>query len=836
MHYRTLLIVVALFLSTLGVAKSQTTNFTIKGILVDSTTNEAIPYATVKISQKATPKKPIKAVPTDDNGKFSLSINQPGDYILSAIFIGKKDYTKEISLGSQKNIELGKIVMADNSTLLSSVTVSAARPIVQVDLDKITYSMEDDPDAQANNVLEMLKKVPMITVDGEENIQLKGSSSFKIYMNGKPSNMITNNPKDVLRSMPANTVKNIEVITDPGAKYDAEGVAGIINIITQRQTSMDGFTGTVNARAGSYDSYGGGIYAMAKYGKFGFTGNYNISKYGGTPTKSNSYREIYESINSRFLTQRGTSKNKGLSQFGTGELSFEIDTLNLINVTFDRYNSDIKNRSSSLSETLSADNVKTQSYNNFGSGKTTWGQTMIGADYQRTFNKKDQLLTSSYRYSYNPNNSNSTNMYKGIINYPDSTMRQHSDASMKEHTMQIDFTTPFGKMGKQHALEVGVKYIIRLNNSNSGYDYMDMLDNEWIALPPKAENDFKHRQDIVSAYSGYSFKLDKWGFKAGLRYEATWLKAEFPIDTQRNFDANYSNAVPSATVTYQLRPTQTLRAGYNMRIWRPSIWQLNPYENTSNPMYISQGNPNLDAEKSHNLNLNYTYFNPKFNMNANLSYRFSNNGIQSITDIIDYGDYKDVSYTTYYNIARNRNLNLSLYANWSPNPKFKIYTNLSGGYISNRTVGHDKKLSNSGFRANIYLGGQYTLPWDINFSVNGGYFGPSPQLQGKGTTYRYHSFSIQKNFMNKKLTVRAFMSNPFKTSMTIKRTVEDPSFYSLNEFESRQRNFGVNVSFKFGELKARIKKVARGIHNDDTNGGGGGSQAGQGGESGGGGQ
>ena len=255
-----------MFISVLSYAQpASMVNVLIKGQVVDSLTNETIPYATVRFAEKSDSTL-LKAFATDDNGKFQFSINKAGEYVLSVEYLGKNPIEKNIIIDEQKALDLGKILMTDNSQLLSEVVVSAQKPLVQVDLDKIVYSMESDPEAKTSNLLEMLKKVPLVTVDGNENVQLKGSSNFKIYLNGKPSNMIMRSPKDVLRSMPANTVKDIQVITDPGAKYDAEGVTGIINIITQTNTSMGGYTATLNGRANSR-GFGGGVYLSMKYGK-----------------------------------------------------------------------------------------------------------------------------------------------------------------------------------------------------------------------------------------------------------------------------------------------------------------------------------------------------------------------------------------------------------------------------------------------------------------------------------------------------------------------------------------------------------------------------------------
>jgi hypothetical protein len=242
-----------------------TTGIIVRGQVVDSLSQEAIPFATVMIYNEQQKTTPVTVGATDDKGFFQLGLKKPGAYSLSVEFLGKNKVFKSFTVESGQNLDMGKISMSDNTNQLKEVTITAQRPLVKVDLDKITYSMDQDPESKTNNLLEMLKKVPMVTVDGEENIQVKGSSNFKYYINGKPSNMLSNNPKDVLRSIPANTVKNIEVITEPGAKYDAEGVAGIINIVLQGQSSLGGYTVSVNGSANSLGFWGGGTYFSIKY-------------------------------------------------------------------------------------------------------------------------------------------------------------------------------------------------------------------------------------------------------------------------------------------------------------------------------------------------------------------------------------------------------------------------------------------------------------------------------------------------------------------------------------------------------------------------------------------
>lgn len=818
-----------IFSSVSAQTSSNATNVVIKGQVLDSVTHETIPYVTIKITDKETPPKLLKAVATDENGKFQFTIDQQGDLIFVSEYIGKKTVSKPIEAGSTKRIDLGTVLMSDDAHALSEVVVSVQKPLVKVDLDKITYSLEDDPESQTNNVLDMLKKVPMVTVDGEEKIQLKGSSNFKIYLNGKPSNMITNNPKDVLRSMPANSIKNIEVITDPGAKYDAEGVAGIINIITQKNTNMGGYTATLNGRVDDRGAFGGGVYLQLKYGKVGFTGGYNYYEYKSPRGASSFYQEDLNNNNLKYMTQSGFSKDNGNGQYGNGELSFELDTLNLINVGFNRYLGDNKSRNEQFVEMLNSDRIAQYRYDLDSRSKGNYGGTDVNVDYQRTFSKKDQLLTASYRFSLSPNDRKSNNIINPIENTPPETAEtnnQFTDAEMKEHTFQTDFVTPFGKI---HSIEAGVKYIIRLNESNSGYDRLNRNTNEW-ENKPQLYDKFKHEQDILAAYGGYSAKFQKWGIKTGLRYEATWLDAKFPKDESMNFKKDYSNLVPSATLTYQLKPTQNFRLGYNMRIQRPGIYQLNPYEDSSNPNSIRKGNSELDAVKSHSINLNFGSFGKSLNLNLNMAYNFENNGIEDITTIEN-----GISTTTYRNIGKKKSIGLYGYINWNPTDKIRIYSNMEGGYVDikgNINEWTNKRLSNNGFTGSIYGGGQYSFPYNFKAYLNSGYFGGWVDLQGKSSSFFFHNLSFSKGFLNDRLQLRAYAQNPFKKDNHFKNTINNNIFYSQRQSTYRIRQFGISVSFRFGEMKAQIKKAQRGISNDDNMGGGGqsGNQGGQGGQ------
>lgn len=244
-----IILLVASLSFTAKAQKAVQGQFSVKGVLLDSLSNEGEPYSTIRISLKNNPAKPVKLAVTGADGRFDERLAVPGTYLIHFTSVGKSPVQKEFSISAnRRNVDLGKILIAEATEMLKGVEVVAQKPLVKAEIDKVTYSIEDDPDSKTNTTLEMLRKVPLVTVDGEDKIQVNGSSKFKVHVNGKPNNMMSNNPTEVLRSMPANSIKSIEVITEPGAKYDAEGVAGILNIITIG-AGMEGYTVTLNGGA-----------------------------------------------------------------------------------------------------------------------------------------------------------------------------------------------------------------------------------------------------------------------------------------------------------------------------------------------------------------------------------------------------------------------------------------------------------------------------------------------------------------------------------------------------------------------------------------------------------
>ena len=794
-------------------------DFVVKGQVVDSLTLETVPYATLSIASASNPQKPLQLLACDIDGNFEASLKSAGKYILSMQSIGKHPAKKAFTLTRRKPVlDLGHLYMTDDTQQLGEVTVTAQKPLVKVEIDKLTYSLQDDPESQTNNTLDMLRKVPMITVDGNDEIQLKGSTDFKIYVNGKPSNMLNNNPSDVLKSMPASSIKDIEVITDPGAKYDAEGVGGIINIITTKN-AFEGYTGTVRANASTLGRFGGGAYVSAKFGKFGITANYNYN-YDNSPwSESSSIREDYatNSRNAGFLNQSGRSKRQGPFQFGYLEGSYEIDSLNLLTVGANLFRGKATNKTEygvEMFDIIGGDRIPSYAYDRHSRSTSIFGSTDVNVDFQHSTHKKDELLTFSYRFSQSPNDNES---YTELLNVEDYYLADDypqwniNDAATTEHTLQVDYTTP---TWENQTLELGAKYIFRGSDSETQQQYYrDSLQN-WETIYD-ANSDFRHNQHTYSAYLGYTVNIDKFGIKAGVRGEGTSMNAHFANAPEMDFTANYFNVVPNITLSYKFDMAQQIRVGYNMRIRRPSIWNLNPYRDETDPENISYGNPNLDPEKSNRIHLNYSYFNTKFNMNANLSYRFQNNSIEEIVLMNN-----NISETTYDNIGSTRQAGLSLYLSYTPIELVRFIFNggLNYSYMKNM----DTDIANKGWNGRMFTGVQFTFKNDWRLDLRGGYFSPRISLQGSRSPMYFTDFAINKSFLKKKLTVSLTARNPFWKHIKMESTTEDPAFYMLSTNYMKARDIRISVTYRFGTLKNAVKKAVRGIRGDDDGGGQGG--------------
>lgn len=832
------LISMALILMLALCAKAQNTqhSYTITGVVADSVTHEGEPYATLTIARADSAAKPVKQALTDIKGRFSISSSGTGSYLLMVRSMGRKPMQRAYTVdATTRTIDLGTLLLQDGGNQLETVEVVAYKPLVKADIDKIAYSVEDDPEANTNTVIEMLKKVPMVTVDGQDNIRVNGNSSFKIYVNGKPNNMMTKNPKEVLKSMPASSIKKIEVITNPGPKYDAEGVGGILNIVTEGK-GPEGYNATFSGRANN-SSYGGGLYATVKQGKLTMSVNYNASS--NHSPKGYTYSDRSQIGTDGTVTSStvadGYTKGHSLWQGGDIEASYEIDTLRLITGSFSlsKFTSKRDALNTAFS-TVPATGQRLYGYRSPSHSKENWDDYSASLDYQRSFSVKDRLLTLSYRLESSPSTSDSRYLYTDREAADDwqtfidrmRDQRMDGDENTMEHTFQIDYTTPFAK---HHTWEAGVKYILRRNKSDNDRYNLGTGDKDETYDSDNSSH-YRHHNDILAAYTGYGLTLDKWSARLGLRYEHTLQKVEYLLGRGTNFHKNFDDLVPSARLGYKFSDATNLSLGYKMRINRPGIWYLNPYLDDRIPDAISQGNPNLDTEKSHAVDLQFSSYNSKLTYTLTGTYQFVNNSIESVDRLVNDRNIeglpnptgKDVIYSSYANIGHIQYAGLMAYANWTPITNTRITLNGSVGYSH---MSDGQSLRNHGWCTNIDASLQQTFAKTWIFNASYYVQTPQPTLQGKDARYQWYNFSLSKSFMDKRLTLTAYIINPFGKRYFCYRseTVAD-NFRTTASSSWCQLYYGVSVRFRIGKLKASVKHTERTVENNDVKQGGGGGK------------
>lgn len=790
--------------------------YQIKGVATDSISNKTIPYCTITVQST---KGIIKRLASDANGLFEFTLDSLGKYDVIVQSIGFITIKNIITIdGKSRKTDLGSLKLSPGTEVIGEVAVVAQKPLVRTEVDKIIYNLEADPESKTSNALEMLRRIPLVTVDGEDNIQVKGSSNFKILLNGKNSSMLSQNPKDVLRSLPANTVKDIEVITNPSSKYEAEGTGGIINIITSKK-QLDGLMGGVNAGVDTRGGYSGGLYITSKIKKFGFSMNYGYNDFRQPKNESSSIRENFISTTNRYSESTGFNKDQGTLNFAMGEASYELDSLNLISFSFWGYTGTYGVNGEQSTSDYDLNHILSRKFTNINTSSNNRGYISGNIDYQRTFKKPDKTFTISYKLDRMPQKSDGENRINGQLNYNSYRQRSANDASGTEHTLQVDYYDPITKM---HQIESGLKYILRQNISDSEIQLYDAQQDAWIRDVSR-NNNLDYDQHIIGMYGGYVLKLKKISIKTGLRLEATINDGAFKSVKDTTFTNRMVNLIPYLTLSKNLEKGQSLKLSYTQRLSRPSIYYLNPYINDTDPLNINFGNPNLDAEVSHTFDLSFGKFSGKYNFNLSTNAALTNNSIESLSTISPTG----VRTTTYNNIGKNQRFGAYLYGSYRPGTKFNLSINAGTDYTILES-NDGRNLRNEGFNYSGSLNIRYTAWKNGTISGYGGIYSPRIMLQGQSSNFWFTNINFSQELFDKKLTASVSISDPFRSKTKYKSSFYDNTFNQTNISSFTNRMVRINLSYRFGQMKGEIKKAKRGIKNDDVKSGGSSSGGGEG--------
>ncbi|MBN8824701.1 MULTISPECIES: outer membrane beta-barrel protein [unclassified Spirosoma] len=800
-----LVLLILLLCYHIGIAQKQSEAYSVRGIIADSVTHKVMTFITVNLLKA--PNTVLKVDYSKEDGSFSFVGLEAGHYSLAMVGVGYTTKRMAINLTDSlhKTIDLGMVPLGSAMVGLQEVVVTGTKQIVKQEIDRITYDLQADPESKVVNVLEMMRKVPLLSLDADNNILLKGNSDFKILINGKPSSMMERSYKDILRTMPASSIERIEVITSPPAKYDAEGLAGIINIITAKKLD-NGYNGSVNINE-RFPNGGPGLggSVSAKLGKFGISAFGGANLYTNLPVRGGIQR-LATGLQPTTLLQEGTTESKNRTAYLGYEMSYELDSLDLISAQFNLNGNRSEGYTIQTSSLMNSD-VRFQGYklenNNTGNGNGV----DASVNYQRGFRAdKNRLLTFSYRYLSYGSQQNADLHISDRLNYIMPDYRQVNDQRFAEQTFQVDYVHPV----KKHQIEAGLKGILRANKSDFQYAVVDSITGQYSILPG-ISNRFRNTQNVFGAYTTYQYALKNWGIKAGMRIEQTVIDADF-MSVDSRVKRTYINLIPSVSINRKFRNNSGLILSYTQRIQRPGIYQLNPFVDRSNPNFERTGNPDLRPALVNDIQLTFSG-SGKIQLNTGLGFTFFRDLIFPVSV---YDSTTNITRTSYGNTGTAKlpslfvNVNLPITKRWNMSINSRVAYGIVQGVVNGVLI------KNEGFMYQASLSTSYKLPKDWRLTANLQPNGPGINLQGATNRIISSSFSINKDLVKDKLSVSGSIHNPFRKYRENLSTTSGPDFQQTSFRWDYFRSFTMSLNYKFGKLRESIKKNKRGIRNDDV--------------------
>ena len=778
----------------------------LSGTLTDSLTAAPIPYANAVLKDG---EKLISGTAADDKGNFELPNLPLGNYTLELTFLGYHAKRIPVALtAAQPTLQLGKIQLSSDSKMLAAVEVTAMKALVEDKGDRLVYNAENDASNAGGTAADVLRKVPTLTVDLDGNVQMRGNSNIKVLVNGKPSGMMARNLADALRQMPADVIKSVEVITSPGAKYDAEGSAGVINIITKK--GLQGFNGSTTASIGNLN------------GSLGTNLNYRNNKIG-ISLSANGYQyrnkwdseavrtALAEGVPVSVLTQITRSDNTATGGYGEMSIDYDPDSTSRINFSANVWGGDHPNNSSLLSRLADPSGREQQSFRSERRYSNPFGNGQLDLGYTKTF-KPDQEFSLLTQYSRMPDNYfYDTDIYSGA---DEVTYRQHSTnySRNKEYTIQTDYTHPFKLPGRRDTtslkLEVGAKAIRR--DIGSEFRIEQSLDGRSpLVLDPTQSNDFNYFQRVYSGYTSLHLNTkSKWNANMGLRLEHTNIDGDF-ASTGTSLSNQYTNLIPSVTVSKGIK-SHTLKMSYTQRIQRPLIWYLNPWVDASDTLNLRTGNPYLDPELNHAVELGYSLNTDKgLSVNSALYWRYTDNAIEYVTTVNQEG----ISLSLPENMAQRKTYGWNLNLAGQINKNWRMNGGADLRYLDLKSPGQN--LQNDGLVWSLNLNTTYKLPKNYSLQANGNHGSGWINLQGSNSGWRWYSIAAKREFWDNKASLTLGVNNPFSKGFRQTGHRSDPTFVSEDESFIYNRSARLSFEWRFGQMSNDRGKRSKKISNDD---------------------
>lgn len=786
---------------------------------------------------KSNNKDLVEGTITDSKGRFIFKSIVTGNYILKISFIGFE--SKEIILSTNKfepNFQNNNIYLNTDSKLLEEINIKDEKAIYETRIDKIVYNAENDLNDAENDATDVLRKAPLLSVDLEGNVSLRGSKNIKFLVNGKASSFFSSDVSTALQMIPADQIKKVEVITSPGAKYEGEGDAGIVNIITKK-TIIDGYNATLNTMIGSKVTRNGFSLNLGK-GKFGLSSRANF--YGSWPGRigKNTYTRYdweniidNDTINLNQLFQNGKTENYYQGYRGSLNAYYDFNDYNSINssLSFGGRTSPSKKENSVNYINSTVDSLSYLS--DYLSDKTDRSLNIEWTtDYTKKFKDNDERELSFAIQLGGDINDGNTIIDENINSILRSTYNQN-DEKVIEETFQVDYSHPLGKSksidknsndsrknnfsnkakvkkwrGKKsnsNKIELGVKII----NRDREMVYSNQLNNIY-----KSSEKFDYNQHVISSYVSTEISMKKgFGLKTGVRYENTQSSGNWKNNSESPFKNNYGNLLPSFVISKSFSPMRSIKFSYNQRIRRPSVRNINTNENFDDSRNFTVGNPQLKPTRSEQYEFTLNSFGKILQGSTQLYYKHSNDVIESFLDTIQNGS----SISTYKNIGETRQLGISFFGSMRLNKltlrgSFDLY-NYSGKDIS---LGYEE-WTESVVLYSYYFGGSYNLGKNWKAETFGFFRSPTQTIQGTSTSFSMISFGINKAFKNKRGSIGIRIIEPFNKNKIFETDLSGEFFSQSSITTTPFRSFGISFKYTFGKLNFKDSKKKTNINNDD---------------------
>lgn len=779
----------------------------------------------------------IEGTITDSKGRFNFKNIITGDYILKISFIGFE--SKEIIFSTNKldpNFQDNNIYLNTDSKLLEEINIKDEKAIYETRIDKIVYNAENDLNDAENDATDVLRKAPLLSVDLEGNVSLRGSKNIKFLVNGKASSFFSSDVSTALQMIPADQIKKVEVITSPGAKYEGEGDAGIVNIITKK-TIIDGYNATLNTMIGSKVTRNGFSLNLGK-GKFGLSSR--ASFYGSWPGRigKNTYTRYdwtnindNDTINLNQLFQNGKTENYYQGYRGSLNAYYDINDYNSINSSFSFGGRTSPSKKENSVNYINS-TVDSLSYlSDYLSDKTDRSLNIEWTtDYTKKFKDNDDRELSFAIQLGGDINDGNTIIDENINSIFRSTYNQN-DEKVIEETFQVDYSHPLGKSksidknfndnrknnfsnktkgkkwgGKKsnsNKIEFGAKII----NRDREMVYSNQLNSIY-----KSSEQFDYNQHVISSYVSTEISLKKgFGLKTGVRYENTQSSGNWKKNSESPFENNYGNLLPSVVISKSFSPMRSIKFSYNQRIRRPSVRNINTNENFDDSRNYTVGNPQLKPTRSEQYEFTLNSFGKILQGSTQLYYKHSYDVIESFLDTIQNGS----SISTYKNIGETRQLGSSLFGSMRLNKltlrgSFDLYS-YSGKDIS---LGYEE-WTESVVLYSYYFGGSYNLGKNWKAETFGFFRSPTQTIQGTSTSFSMISFGINKAFKNKRGSIGIRIIEPFNKNKIFETDLNGEFFSQSSITTTPFRSFGISFKYTIGKLNFKDSKKKTNINNDD---------------------